>query len=261
MNPQSTLTTALLGTAMLTAGSASAGLIGHWTFDSDMTDTTGNFDGTAVGDAAINNTDSQVGGGSLTVDGDGDHVDMGDIDITTGGYTLMAWVNFEGVASGSDYIAGKEQSFHLGIRSGNRIWGSVSTTGTAFTATGNDGQVLDESGGWHHIAMVYDGAKLLRYINGVEDATDTDPAMTGAITTQSGTDSDFLVGSSDNSTRDFDGLIDDVALFDEALSGAQMLAIYNGGLAGQNVSQVVPEPGSLALLGLGGLLLARRRRD
>lgn len=260
MNTQTTLKAALLGTAVLTSGAASAGLVGHWTFDSDTTDTTGSFDGAAQGDAAIDNATFQIGGGSLTVDGAGDYVDMGDIDINTGGYTLMAWVNFDGVASGSDYIAGKEQSFHLGIRSGNRIWGSVSTTNNPFTATGNDGQVLDPSGGWYHIAMVYDGANLFRYINGVEDGTDTDPPMTGNVSTQSGTDRDFWVGSSANSNRDFDGFIDDVALFDEGLSGADLLAIYNGGLAGQNVAQVIPEPGSLALLSLGGLLVLRRRR-
>jgi hypothetical protein len=49
-----------------------------------------------------------------------------------------------------------------------------------------------------------------------------------------------------------DGNIDELAVYDYALTEEQIGAHY--------ASAFVPEPGSLALLGLGGLLVARRRR-
>ena len=260
MNAQTTLTAALLGTALLTAGTASAGLVGHWTFDSDFTSTTATNNGTASG-ATIDNTNSQIGGGSALFRGNNtDEVNMGDIDLTGGGYAITAWVNSNGAAPGNDYVAGKEDSFHLGVRtSPHRLWGSVRTDGGGFTATGNNGDSVSTSG-WVHLAIVYDGSNLIRYINGV--ATGTDVANSGNIVSGGGSnDFDFKVGNdSQAADRTWDGNIDDVALFDEALSASEVLAIYNGGLAGQNVAQVIPEPNSFALLGLGGLCVLRRRR-
>ncbi|MEM9345948.1 MAG: LamG domain-containing protein [Planctomycetota bacterium] len=254
---------AALVASIATAGSASAGLVGHWTFDSDYTSTTGMNNATEpVSGNNIDNTDFQIGGGSASFSGSGnsDEVVVGDIDLTGTGYTLMAWVLSDGNSLGNDYIAGKENAYHLGIRSSGTVWGSVRTDagGNTFTPTGDNGSTIATTGNtWSHIVVVYDGTSLLRYVDGT---------LTGNAVANSGNmlpnDTDFKIGNdSGSANRLFVGNIDDVALFDEALSAADILAIYNGGLAGQNVAQVIPEPGSLALLGLGGLCLMRRRRD
>jgi hypothetical protein len=47
----------------------------------------------------------------------------------------------------------------------------------------------------------------------------------------------------------FDGAIDDVRIYDRALSGTEVADLY-----------ALPEPATLALLALGGLAMLRRRR-
>ena len=53
----------------------------------------------------------------------------------------------------------------------------------------------------------------------------------------------------------FSGLIDEVAVFDHALSQAEVTALF--------AESMVPEPSTMLLLGLGGLggLVVRRRRN
>ena len=62
------------------------------------------------------------------------------------------------------------------------------------------------------------------------------------------------------SQGDFEAFLDDWAVLDVALTDTEVLAIYEGGLAGNSIAAVIPEPASIALVGLGGLALLRRRR-
>lgn len=55
--------------------------------------------------------------------------------------------------------------------------------------------------------------------------------------------------------RNWDGYIDDMAVFDSHLSAADIAYLWNGGAGRQ-----VPEPATIALLGMGGLMLLRRKR-
>ena len=55
-------------------------------------------------------------------------------------------------------------------------------------------------------------------------------------------------------------LIDDFAIISGAMDDATVANIYAIGLQGVSVENAVPEPTTIALLGLGGLALLRRKR-
>ncbi|MBN1667934.1 MAG: LamG domain-containing protein, partial [Anaerolineales bacterium] len=74
---------------------------------------------------------------------------------------------------------------------------------------------------WTHLAGVYDGAELLLYQNGALLATISAPGAMSQCST------DTALGSSSSSTQDyFAGQIDDVFIFSQALSAAEIEEIY-----------------------------------
>jgi len=82
---------------------------------------------------------------------------------------------------------------------------------------------------WSHVAGVFDGEKLVIYLNGEPVGTPT-PA-TGTMVPSS---NDLQIGHDpSNLDRYFKGLIDEPAVFDRALSPAEIRADYQAGSAGK----------------------------
>ena len=76
---------------------------------------------------------------------------------------------------------------------------------------------------WHHLAAVYNGSVQQIYIDGKLEGTQP---WTGGI---SRNNSDVLIGENvDQPNRCFDGLIDDVRIYNYALSGSQIEALAKG---------------------------------
>ena len=134
----------------------------------------------------------------------------------------------------------------IGGKSGGHMWG-----------TGFDSFVVGEAPTyfettWTHFAMTYDGTTSSIYQDGVHIlAADVDLALNT-------TDTPLYIGGTNVTTvfNLYRSSIDDVQIYDEALNGGQILAIYN------NPGLAVPEPSFAALLGLVGLtlILLRRRK-
>ena len=73
---------------------------------------------------------------------------------------------------------------------------------------------------WHHVAGVYDGRVMKLYVDGKLDAT---KPWAGGIAKNN---SDVLIGENvEQPNRCFDGLIDDVRIYNYALSESEIKAL------------------------------------
>jgi len=130
--------------------------------------------------------------------------------------TLTAWV--KATTSGATYprIVGAEGKWILYILLGK----------LRFAGSGLDWTFLDSpdirDDAWHHVACVYDGDGIDGYVDGVGVGTIN---KTGSLTAQSGID--LTIGNRADLTRGLAGLVDDVRLFNRALSSNDIVRIKN----------------------------------
>lgn len=200
-----------------------AGLVGWWKFDetegSTAKDSSGsNHDGILNGDAKW--AKGKIGG-AVELDGDGDFVKIADkaaFDIG-GQVTVSCWVNIRSVPH--DYTAivtkgdnswrlstaGRQRKFHTSVNDWNQL--TV------------DGSMMVNTNEWHHVATVYNNKEVRLYVDGRLDAS---RPWEGGIAKNN---FDVMIGeNAQQSGRSFDGLIDDVRIYNYALEENDIMALY-----------------------------------
>jgi len=229
------------------AGNASADLVAHWKLDegsgTTAFDTSGNGnDGTFTGGPQWV---AGYYGGALEFDSTDDNIDCGNDDSLniTDEITLSAWINMAQRPAVDDWytIPWKENAYSM------YLYGADTTLTTLcadfWLDTGRadiwDGPDIDiPLNDWTHIAVTFNGTDFEFYVNGEHDHTQNQPGTieVGAI--------NFLftqVGSS------FAGLIDDVRIYNRALTQAEILAAMEGGEAYPYALSPVPKDSTLCM--------------
>ena len=87
-----------------------------------------------------------------------------------------------------------------------------------------ESQSLITDGQWHHVGFVWDGSYRSLYVDGTEVAKDTNPITLAPLKSANG---GLYIGTSktlDTSTS-FSGLIDDVRIYDVALTPEEIEAL------------------------------------
>ena len=201
-------------------------MIAEYTFDADASDSSGNnLNGILIGDA---NTAT----GLLQLDGDGDCVDLGHhavLNPETGQFSISAWFNLSDWGSNwSSIIISKRgengRGWQLRRRGGTHYYCfTVRGSSGGDDPRGNIEPTLNE---WHHIAAIFDpvGGKRTVYMDGQLDKQIND---TGRCR---GSGHNAYIGARAKRNNDgpetfFNGMIDDVKLFQTALTSSEVLEL------------------------------------
>jgi len=209
----------------VTIGSADTypeGMISYWKFDEgDGSSAYDSFDtnhGTIFG--AIWSP-GQVNDALSFVD---DYVSVGDFAGYSDNVSVEAWIRTPGsggVDNWDDIVCGPVGDIIFGI-SGNRL-NFAGQGGTPIDHNTWSTTTLDDNE-WHHVAGTYDGSQVCVYVDGQQEACN--PAS-GSFTP--GFKS---IGRGDYDGEYFNGIIDEVAIYNRALSPLEVEQHYQNGLNG-----------------------------
>jgi glucose/arabinose dehydrogenase len=203
----------------LTVNPPATGLVGAWSFDETA--------GTTASDASGNGNTGAISGatrgtgrygGALSFDGVNDWVTVNDtnaLDLTTG-MTLEAWVRPANVSYWRTVVI-KEQPSQLvyalyASTDNGRPSGHVYTTGDIALL----GPAALPVNTWSHLAMTWDGLTTRIYVNGSQVASS---ALTGTAVTST---SPLRIGGNAVWAEWFNGLIDEVRVYNRALTASQI---------------------------------------
>ena len=180
---------------------------------------------------------------AVNFDGNNDRInvaDTSDLNYFGDSLTLEAWVYPDrfnnGNGDGFPTIIDKDYDSQFSMYFSNEGGGRGGITVDLWT--GNDDSISSTSeyddDNWYHIVFTYDGSQMKIYVNSVLDNTES---ASGNIDVNT---KDILIGSgwSGNSQNNylFDGIIDEVAIYNRSLSQAEIIDRYTRGILDLNIS-------------------------
>ncbi len=205
-------------------------LIAHWPLDTDPNDITGNgYGGTLMGNPTF--VGEGMIGGAISLDGVWDYVDCGDFPITdSGNLTISTWVKPTNIFR--DWIGilskwnatGTSNTFWMGqhYMDGWIRFGLYPNNGDGLDENAVDsGAAILANGQWTHITCTYDGVNQKIYSNGAL-------IMVGENRNWPIVDApgSFSIGCIAQGTANFGGLMDDVRLYNYAMTPDEVGMLY-----------------------------------
>ena len=211
-----------------------AGLLLHYEFEGNSSDSTGVNNGTALGSPAY---EAGKIGQALSFDGVDDHVAIENLHYAGGGHaevSVCAWIRTNSEADQIIVSFDRNEYWRLEINGDGAGPGQVGWdvgTDTGLVDSGSKARVDD--GQWHHIAGTFDNGTLTIYVDG-----NADESSSGGPTFGSGNARFGYIGTGSESTTFnadpktpvwlINGAVDDVRIYDRALTPEEI-----AGLAGR----------------------------
>ncbi len=211
------------------------GLVAYYAFENDASDSSGNeLHGTLVGDAKF--AEGPAGYGmALELDGDGDYVDCGtppQFDITEQ-ITFTYWIKAVALDKGWNTVLSRGDNSWRSSRAGTNNFMEAAVSGTSGNWLYGVTPVDDDR--WHHVAAVYDGSTFYLYVDGKLDGSEESTGLINVTTYPL-----WIGNNSQNTDREWTGLIDEVLIYNRALSVGEIL--YLAGFRSETVENLVLNP-------------------
>lgn len=217
------------------------GLVGYWTFDGQNTnwakgityDRSGfGSNGTLISMSTSTTPTTGKLGQALKFDGINDYIDLGDpLAIRPGvgigsAITMSAWIKMNTNGNNQTIISKNDSGFpnnetQLRYQAGTGVNCIIGGNSTNFS-------IILSANVWYNVACVYDGANYMAYVDGREIGR---TAKTGAIADDAGVNWTIGARTATSPAIFMNGSLDDVRIYNRALSAIEMREMYNLGSA------------------------------
>lgn len=203
------------------------GLVGYWSFEDGS--------GTKATDFSENNNTGTLTNGPTWVDGRlGKAVNFDgtdDLVVVTNespyrfssDFSLSTWVKVPTTLAGYEAVIGKyavtPSGWDFGIGSNGKARMSLRGTSTLDVSSGAGPDLRDNQ--WHYVVTVNTPTSIETYVDGILQNT-----MTGTWIATTNTDSLYIGNRDSNGTTTFSGTIDEVRLYNRALTQEEITKLY-----------------------------------
>jgi len=198
--------------------------------DGNVTDSSGNGNvGTYNG--ALYSQSGKVGN-AMGFDGD-DYINVAPLQTVSGEFTVSAWAKLGDDSGSTHEIVGTrgpngETSFDMKFDNcGDLCLHGDIGDGTDWLTNNADVNLDYVSGTWYHIAYVVNGTGYAIYVDGDKVASDFAAFDGDPLLYDTNDDHHFFIGQVGYDDEYFNGTIDEVRVYDRALSDSEVSAIYD----------------------------------
>ncbi len=202
----------------------------HWTFESITDNETADSAGGDDNGTLVNGPTLTTGiiGDALSFDGVDDYVDIGEQDFgidDTNEFTVALWVNiYDNTIGYHPIISRGPYTYPFNVKMENsRVRPSFRTIDNSYYSIYSTTDLM--IGEWYHIAFSYNDGTGRVYVNGNEEDSQT----------VTGSDELWLTNGTKYTSIGkvleyyFEGTVDDIRIYNRALSAAEIAALYNVG--------------------------------
>jgi len=235
---------------------ADADLVGWWRFNEGSGDTANDSSGNGHHGTLLGNPEWVAGpdgfGGALAFHPDKCiGVDCGFFDPTngTGQFTVAFWAFWDGTGTYQHFITKSAAWGADTMMFQVELWGAhtdasyTDRVGISHATAGSVAFFIMPKNEWVHLAVTFDGTNAVIYLNGVDEE--------GPKPFSIGPDVDAQVEIGYTSTRPsgidrtFEGILDEVRIYDKALTVDEIQVVMQGGEGFPNAFAPVPADGAL----------------
>ncbi|MFD0716840.1 DUF4038 domain-containing protein [Paenibacillus sp. GCM10027626] len=209
--------------------------VAYWSFDRIEEDDTSLGEGFGEPAQLLNGANIVSGGvvgGALDLDGVDDYVVINDNDLLGGKsqFTFSMWLKLKAYPQQNYSIIGKEaqdgntiNSFRIVITPNGGGHYAMSTINNSWYSGNSSSLLLPlQKNKWQHLTVTYDGANSKLYLNGELQKTSIE--MSGSMLNS---DEPIRIGAKTAGNIDYTaGMIDDIRIYDQALSAEQVLDLF-----------------------------------